>query len=152
MAEVLATYFSIYILSMVKFIAGPLTGFATGTGILETCIFTVLGMMTSVILFSYFGKFLRERFLKKWFVKKKKFSKKSRRFVTIWKRYGLFGIAFLTPVLFSPIGGAVLISSLGGMSHKRKIFSYMLFSASFWSVVYTTLIHQVKYLELSTLF
>src|SRR5690606_27121551 len=128
MAEVLATYFSIYILSSGKFIAGPLTGLATGTGILETCIFTVLGMMTSVFLFSYFGKFLRERFLKKWFAKKKKFSRKNRRFVTIWKRYGLFGIAFLTPVLFSPIGGAVLISSLGGMSHKKKIFAYMLFS------------------------
>src|SRR5690606_15313067 len=143
MAEI-AKYFSIYLLTMVKFIAGPLTGLATGTGILATCIFTVLGMMSSVLVFSYFGKFLRDRFLKKWFLKKKKFSRQNRRFVTIWQKYGLFGVSFLTPVLFSPIGGAVLVSALGGMSHKKKLFAYMLFSACFWSVIYTTIIHQVK--------
>ncbi len=145
MAEKIAVYFSIYILSTVKFIAGPLTGLATGTGFIETCVLTVLGMMTSVVIFSYFGKFLRERFLKKWFAKKKKFTKKNRQFITIWKKYGLFGISFLTPLLFSPIGGAVLASALGGMTHKGKLFVYMFFSACFWSLVYTTLLFQVNF-------
>lgn len=145
MEETFLKYVSIYFFSMFKFIAGPLTGFATGLGILETCIFTVLGMMTSVFLFSFFGKLLREKVLKRFFIKKKKFTRRNRRFVSIWKQYGIFGISFLTPVLFSPIGGTVLITSLGGLSSKRKLFSYMLFSACFWSFIYTFIIHQFKF-------
>lgn len=145
MGETIAKYFSVYFLSMLKFIAGPLTGFATGINFFETCIFTVLGMMTSVFLFSYFGKLLREKILKRFFINKKRFTRKNRQFVSIWKSYGMFGISFLTPVLFSPIGGTVLITSLGGMSHKRKLFGYMFFSACFWSVIYTTIIHQFKF-------
>lgn len=145
MEEAFLKYVSIYFLSMLKFIAGPLMGLATGIGIFETCIFTVLGMMTSVFLFSFFGKLLREKVLKKFFINKKKFTRRNRRFVAIWKQYGLFGISFLTPVLFSPIGGTVLITSLGGMANKRKLFSYMLFSACFWSFVYTIIIHQFKF-------
>lgn len=145
MNELIIKYFSIYLFSMLKFIAGPLTGLATGIGLWETCIFTVLGMMTSVVLFSYVGKLFKEKVLNRYFGKKKKFSRKSRRFVTIWQKYGMFGVSFLTPLIFSPIGGTILITSLVGLHHKKKLFTYMLFSASFWAVTLTSAIHLIKF-------
>ncbi|MEZ5067446.1 MAG: hypothetical protein R2847_02715 [Bacteroidia bacterium] len=37
--------------------------------------------------------------------KPKIFTKRNRRIITLWRKYGLFGIAFITPVILSiPIG------------------------------------------------
>ena len=51
-------------------------------------------------------------------------------FVSIWRKWGSFGVAFLTPVLFSPIVGTLLMVSLG--EKKNRLISYMAFSAFFW--------------------
>lgn len=145
MNELIAKYFSIYFLSMLKFIAGPLIGLATGTSVWETSILTILGMMTSVLLFSFIGKIFRERVIKRFFKKKKVFSRKTRRFVALWQQYGIMGISFLTPILFTPIGGTILITSLSGLQQKRKMFTYMLLSASFWSFTLSSLMHLVRF-------
>ncbi|MDH5398541.1 MAG: hypothetical protein OEX02_10360, partial [Cyclobacteriaceae bacterium] len=50
-----------------------------------------------------------------------------------WKRFGALGIAFLTPILLMPIGGTLILTSFG--SPRKKIFTYMLMSATFWSVL-----------------
>ena len=41
------------------------------------------------------------------------FSKRSRNIIKVFKRFGMGGIAFLTPVLLSPIGGTVVATLLG---------------------------------------
>lgn len=143
MNELVIEYFSIYFLSMLKFIAGPMTGLIMGTSVWETSIFTTLGMMTSVVLFSFIGKIFREKVINRFFKKKKVFSRKNRRFVTLWQKYGIMGISFLTPVLFSPIGGTMLITSLAGLHQKKKLFTCMLLSASFWSFTLSSLAHLV---------
>ena len=145
MGELLAKYFSIYALSMLKFIAGPLAGLANGTGVLETSLFTVMGMMTSVLIFSFLGKLIKEKVLSRIFKKKKKFTAKNRRFISLWNKYGMFGVSFLTPVIFSPIGGTILITSINGFQQKGKLFGYMLLSASFWALTLTLIIHQAKF-------
>ncbi|HTE30682.1 MAG TPA: hypothetical protein VK666_09945, partial [Chryseolinea sp.] len=81
---------------MIKFIFGPVGGYAARLNILTTIIVTIAGMMTVVFLFSFFGHFMRTKILNRFMRNKKKFSEKNRRFVTIWKKYGLVGVAVLT--------------------------------------------------------
>lgn len=127
------TFFGIYFLSLFKFIAGPVLGFAAGYSPLEIIFVTVLGMMTSVAFFAFLGSKLKNVYQSKFGKPKKVFTKKSRQVVNIWTKYGELGIAFLTPLLLTPIGGTLILVSFG--TKKRKIFSYMLLSAVLWSVI-----------------
>jgi hypothetical protein len=80
---------------------------------------------------------------------KKLFSPRSRRFVRLWRKYGLIGISFLTPVLISIPIGTVIANAFE--ENKKKIFLYMFVSIVFWSVLLTTifeLFHVVNIPEL----
>ena len=66
MVEILK-YLSVYLISMVKFFAGPLTGVAVGLSYLETVLLTIAGMMTTVIIFSIIG-----RAFSKWWSKRQR--------------------------------------------------------------------------------
>ena len=130
---------TIYFSSMLKFIFGPLGGYAAGFPLVATILVTVAGMMTVVLVFTYFGAWSKGRIVSKLFKKSSKFSPRNRRFVTIWKRFGLIGVAALTPIFLTPIGGTVLAVSSG--SPKEKIIFYMLISASFWAIVFTSALY-----------
>ncbi|MBS0001204.1 MAG: hypothetical protein KFF73_19625 [Cyclobacteriaceae bacterium] len=127
----LAKYLTVYLISMLKFVGGPTLGAAVGLTFLETVILTILGMMTTVLVISLFGHSFREWLNRIFRRDKKLFTKRNRKFVVFWKRYGLFGVSFLTPVIFSPILGTLLVHAFGGST--RKILGYMLISAVFWS-------------------
>ena len=122
----------VYLISMLKFIGGPAFGTHYELSYLETIILTVLGMMTTVVIISYFGIRMRKWWLCKKKNRGKRFSKKNRRIITIWRNYGVFGVSFLTPVFFSPIIGTLVVTLLGGK--RKQVLTYMLFSAIFWSV------------------
>lgn len=80
---------------------------------------------------------------------KKIFSRRSRRFVKIWRSYGLPGLAFLTPVIISIPIGTIIANAFE--DNKKKIFLYMFFSILFWSVVLTSIfefLHVVNIPEL----
>ena len=139
MQEEILKVVTIILLTMLKFIAGPTLGFAGGFSLLSTILITVTGMMCSVFIFTFLGKLLRERVFPRFFKKKRKFSKRSRRFVTIWKKYGIVGVAALTPLIFTPIGGTILLSSMG--TPKGKIIFVMLLSAVFWACFFSGIIH-----------
>ncbi|MCU0399260.1 MAG: hypothetical protein MUC73_14300, partial [Cyclobacteriaceae bacterium] len=53
----------------------------------------------------------------------------------------LAGIALLTPILFTPIGGALIAVSLG--APKYRILLYMLISASVFAILFTILIYSL---------
>jgi hypothetical protein len=77
------------------------------------------------------------------------FSKRSRSFVRIWRKYGLIGVAFLTPVLFSIPIGTIIANAFE--NNKQKIFLYMFLSIAFWSVTFLSvfeLLHVVDITEL----
>lgn len=126
---------TIYFSCMLKFIFGPLGGYAAGLPLITTILVTVAGMMTVVLLFTFFGNWIRVKVIPIFFKKRNRFSQSNRRFVTIWKRYGLIGVAALTPIFLTPIGGTLLAVSSG--SPKEKIIIYMFISASIWSVIFT---------------
>jgi uncharacterized membrane protein len=124
---------------MFKFIAGPALGAAYGFSFIEKFLITVLGMMTSVIVVSFLGKKLRawtqRKFRKK--TKKKRFTKRNRRIVYLWRHYGEFGVSFFTPLIFSPVIGTLLVMVLGGK--RKKVIFYMFISAVFWALTITSL-------------
>lgn len=144
MLEALGKYLTVYLGSMVKFVAGPLAGLATGLSFWESALFTTLGMMTSVLLLTLLGPGLRKGIGKFLGRNRKRFSPRNRRFVRVWKRWGIFGVSFLTPLIFTPIGGALLVNTLSG--DRVRILLYMLFSAIFWGVVLNSLFYSGRHI------
>ncbi len=67
--------------------------------------------------------------------KRRIFTKRNRRIVKIWKKYGLAGIAIVTPVLLSIPIGTIIANSLE--SNKKKILLYMFLSILFWTITMT---------------
>jgi hypothetical protein len=129
---------TVFLWSMVKFFFGPIGGKAAGLHIVTTMIVTVAGMMTVVVLFTYFGEFIRKRILDRLFKKKdeNKTPKKKSNFLT---KYGLAGAALLTPILLSPIGGTLI--AVGISPNREKIILYMFISACVWSVIITCAVY-----------
>ena len=133
MNDSIATFFGIYFLSCFKFVAGPVFGFAAGYPPAEMIFVTVLGMMSSVTIFTFLGTKLKKVYQSKFGKPKKIFSKKSRQVVNIWSKYGEIGIALLTPLILTPIVGTLILVSFG--TQKRKIFSYMFLSGLIWATL-----------------
>lgn len=137
----IAKYLSVVVASMVKFVGGPVTGIAVGLTWVETWLFTVVGMMFSVVLVTYAGVALQKlvaRFRKS---APRLFSSRTRLAVKVWKKAGMAGIAFLTPLLLTPIGGTILAVSF--KVNRSQIFGYMLISGLFWGIVFTLAIYQL---------
>ena len=139
MLAVIWKYLAIVLSSAVKFFFGPLEGYALGLPWLETAALTITGMMLSVVFFTFSGDALRNR-LKKTSKKKKLFTKGNRRKIKIWQKTGIYGVAFLTPLLLTPIGGTLLAISFG--ARKAGIILWMFVSAVFWGIVFTLLVYQ----------
>ncbi len=128
----------VYFSSMLKFIFGPLGGYAAGLNLVTTILTTVAGMMTVVFLFTFFGEWIKAKVFKR-FRRKKVTRERAQKLENLWKRYGLVGVALLTPIILTPIGGTLLAVSSGGS--KDKIIFYMFVSASFWAVVFSVAIY-----------
>jgi hypothetical protein len=139
MLEELAKAIPVYFSSMLKFIFGPLGGYVSGLNIITTIFSTVAGMMTVVLGFTFFGDFLRNRVFRSYFHNRKKFSVRNRKFIKLWRKYGLVGVAALTPVLLTPIGGTLLAVSFG--TPRNKLIFAMFVSASVWAVILTVIIY-----------
>lgn len=141
-----AKYLSVIFASMIKFFGGPLTGLALKITWIETAVCSVIGMMITVALVTFFGDYI-QRFFTRIFQrgepkKKKKFTRSNRLAVRVRIRFGLMGISFLTPILFSPIGGAIL--ALAFRYHKKDIMLNMLASACVWGVIQCLFVYYAK--------
>jgi membrane protein DedA with SNARE-associated domain len=91
------------------------------------------------LLFSFAGDWIRNNIINRFFPKRKRFSERNRRFVTIWKKYGVAGVAFLTPLILTPIGGTLVAISFG--SPRNKLILYMLISAAGWATVFSLAVY-----------
>lgn len=154
----------IILLSSVKFAAGPPFAYYDQRydfTFFETVIYSLIGGMLGVWVFTFFSleiQFAIDWIKKKFFhavskrpfgkssvtaaendqpAEKKIFSKKSRRFVRLWRKYGLIGVAFITPVIISIPVGTVILNLFE--DNKQKIFIYMFFSILFWAVLMTSI-------------
>lgn len=139
MWEEILKAFSVYLSSMIKFIFGPIGGKAAGLHLITTMVVTAAGMMTMVVAFTYFGEYLRAKILHRFFSKKESAEKSPKKRSALFMKYELAGIAFLTPILLTPIGGTLLAVSVS--SNREKIIFYMLISACAWSVILTSAVY-----------
>lgn len=139
MGEELARAIPVYFSSMLKFILGPVGGYLAKLNMVTTILTTVAGMMTVVLAFAFFGDLIKKHVIRRYFKRKNRFSDQNKKFVRICRKYGLAGVAALTPLLLTPIGGALI--AVGSGSPRDKIIVYMFISASVWSVGLTVLIY-----------
>ncbi|WP_192823040.1 hypothetical protein [Rufibacter sp. LB8] len=145
MISAVLKYVSVYLLSSVKFIGGPMAGVTMGVSFWATIGLTVAGMMSSVFLFSLIGTAVHNWYVARQRAKNKPmFSKKNRVIVKVWKRFGMSGIAFLTPLFLTPIGGTIMATVLG--VSKSRIMFHMLWSAVFWGSAFTFILFELSHL------
>jgi uncharacterized membrane protein len=140
-----AKWASVFLLSTVKFLGGPLAGSSMGLGFWQTLGLTVAGMMTSVFVFSGVGRaWVRHRQQQRRLRRAPVFSKRSRNIIKVFKKFGMGGIAFLTPILLSPIGGTVIATLLG--VPRQRILLHMFWSAVLWGGVLTLASARISHL------
>jgi membrane protein DedA with SNARE-associated domain len=137
MTEEILKAIPVFLSSALKFILGPIEGYIENLHFVTTFIATVGGMMFSVVAFTYFGDWLRKRLLRRFFQNKDQEEKPHTRFRDFIIKYGLGGVAFLTPLFLTPIGGTIIAVSMG--KPKNKIIIFMLISAMAWALVFTFL-------------
>lgn len=157
MIEGLIKILFIILISSVKFVvAPPFAAFYNPDSSLtyfQAVITCIAGGMLGVYVFTYFSpyvfnaihvvqigirNFFKKRnpdgtFNKHVVTKRKVFTPHNRRIVHIWKKYGLIGIAFLSPLIISIPIGSIVAAKL--VHNKKKIFLYMFIAISFWSLV-----------------
>ncbi|AEE51690.1 small multi-drug export protein [Haliscomenobacter hydrossis] len=136
MSENLLEYISVLLSSSFKFLFGPLQGKAYGLPWLLTAALTAAGMMLSVVVFTYFGQYLKQRFFKT----KRVFTPHNRRKVTLWRKYGIIGVALFTPLFLTPIGGTLVANAFG--EKREKIFFWMSIFASVWGILITLMVYE----------
>jgi len=135
--------------SGLKFIWGVLATVQADYSFISTILITSIGGIAGFFLFFYIGELKWARYyfgkIMDWIFKimgiervqkeKKKFSRMNRFIVKVKGKYGLIGLAFLTPCVFSiPLGS--LIAARYYDKNKATI-PYMILSIVFWSFVLT---------------
>ncbi|WP_395767678.1 hypothetical protein [Aquirufa sp.] len=138
-------YFAVMAASSIKFVAGPLTGFGLGLSMLETILCTWIGMMFTVTVMLTIGRFLVQQISRLRVQKPKLFSGRVRYAVSIWQRFGIKGIAVMTPLLFTPIGGSLL--ALSFKVPTPRVLFFMAISGLFWAIVFTVLFYQLTFVR-----
>ncbi len=139
MWELVLKISGVYFSSMFKFFFGPITGYASGLNLFVTILATVAGSMTTVLLLTFFGDWIREKILSRFTRNKKKFSSKNRKVITFWRKYGLIGVAVLMPMVFTPPGATLVAVSFG--TPKDKLIVSMFLSSAFWAIVISIIIY-----------
>lgn len=137
-----AKYISVALASMIKFVAGPVTGVALGLEWWETALFTVVGMMLSVVVFLFLGTAIQHLISRYGQQKPRLFSKRTRLAVKVWKKSGMTGIAILTPLLFTPIGGTLIAVSF--KVPRFTIIAQMLLWGVILGVIITLVVYEFR--------
>jgi hypothetical protein len=148
------------ILSGVKFLIAPLLSFQFGYNYLQTVVITTIGGIFGVFFFFYLSSILLRLFRRYWpYVKAyfsnskihpqplhiagkhklfkvkttKYFSKKNKFIVMTKRKYGLWGIAALTPVLLSIPLGTFLANKY--YRNKKSVLFSLTISVICWSLI-----------------
>lgn len=138
-------YWVVIFSTAIKFFMGPAAGLGLGLSWLETAICTIVGMMLTVFIIVLLSNQVNKLIQTLRKEKPKLFSKRTRFAVRLWKKMGIVGIACLTPLFFTPVGGTLL--ALSFKVNKITIVISMLFFAVFWGISITYLLYQIPFLQ-----
>ncbi|WP_149241241.1 hypothetical protein [Dyadobacter sp. 32] len=145
MKTILLKYLSVALASTLKFFGGPIAGVVLKLTWIETAICSVAGMMFSVFILTFLGKAVQSLMNKHRKSPAKRFSRTNRIAVNIWKKFGIIGIAFLTPPLFTPLFGPIL--AVAFKVPRASIFLWMFVSASVWGLAISYIAHRMTFIQ-----
>ncbi|MEZ5173982.1 MAG: hypothetical protein R2850_10880 [Bacteroidia bacterium] len=139
----------LFLLTSVKFLVGvPAAYAAWRMNFVELSLFSSISGIFGVAIFVFLSDYLFriwDNLRMKYFPpkanknKKKVFSRKARRYVTLVRRYGLPGVALLTPTLLSIPIGTILARRF--FPNRKVVFIYLSASVILWSVALSALLH-----------
>ncbi len=132
MEKIISTI-AVFFGSIVKFSVFTLTAIATDLG-LGGSLANVIGGIIGIVLFTYLGTVMQEYMIRK-FPRRfaRKFTRSNRFLVKVKQKFGLNGIAVLTPIILSiPVG---VLFALTLTHDKKKIMFTMITSMLFWAIV-----------------
>lgn len=131
--EKLISSIAVFFGSIIKFSMFTLTAIAADLG-LGGSLANVIGGIIGIVLFTYLGTFMQDYLMKR-FPKQfnRKFTRTNRMLVRVKQRFGLGGVAALTPIILSiPVG---VMFALALTHDKRKILVSMITSILFWATI-----------------
>ena len=120
------------VFSGLKFFLAPASTVLAGYNLLETIVITSIGGIIGFLLFLKFGMLIHKAFMTFFKRKEKKlFSKKSRMIVNFKNKYGFWGLAIFTPILFGIPLGSILASTFFG--HQKRTIPVFIAFIILWS-------------------
>jgi hypothetical protein len=157
----------VFSLSAIKLIVAPPLAYGLGFNYIQTILITTIGGICGVLFFYYISgwiisqyKYIQPYIIKLWNkIKNKKhydnlihlhlqkpkktrkgkiFTRRNRLIVNTKNKYGLIGIALLTPIFFSIPLGAFIANRY--FSHKKRTPSYLAIAVIFWSVIISSVL------------
>lgn len=142
MAIGIGTYISVYLGSTIKILIA--VGGASTVGLVgwRLSLTVFAGGMTGVAFFALAGTSIR-----KWLSERRRKRGvrpdlgKARRMLRLWRKFGLPGVALLTPPLLSPPIGPTLASAFG--ERFGRIMLYMGVSMAGWSILFGLFAEQI---------
>ncbi len=149
---------SLALIASVKFLFSPFIAESPPYSLdfLPAFIITTSGGFAGIFVFTYFSNYIfshwsrikfyfrriymsKEKALHRMHKTGKRFSRTSRFIVWIKKRFGIAGVAFVTPCIVSiPIG---CTAAVGLFRNRKKVLLYTSVSLLFWSLVLNVLAH-----------
>jgi len=145
MKAIFLKYISVALASTLKFFGGPITGVILNLSWIETAFCSIAGMMLSVLIVTFVGNGIQSLLKKYRKSTPKRFSKTNRIAVKIWKKFGIIGIALLTPPLFTPIFGTAL--AVAFRVPRGSIFLWMTLSALGWGFFVSYIAHKMTFIQ-----
>lgn len=106
-----AKYPAVILPAKVKFVPGPLAGVALHPSWWQTLLCSIMGMMISVLVFTFLGKAMWSTWQKSSRTPSTRFSKQTRRAVSLYQKFGIAGAACLSPLFLTPVGGTLITTS-----------------------------------------
>lgn len=121
-----------FLTSSVKFIIGASMSLGSFSDPITGFLICSSGAITGVFIFTYGGLWIEERITRKYFSKKKHFTKTTRRLVRLKRSGGLPLVAILTPVILSIPVGCILATAF--VHNRHKIVLYQSISVLIWAL------------------
>lgn len=127
-------YITVFLLSSLKYVAGVMAAVIQGFNLLEISLTAYLGAMTGVTILTYSGKQITKWLSRRF--KRRKPMKYSRRkwIIRVWRKYGVWGISFLSVLISPPVAVAIALSF---RTSPRKIIFALGIMLALWSIFFS---------------
>ena len=121
----------------------PAASFVAGFSFIESLVITCAGGFVGVVVFYRLGRAISRWWANRFPAKreKKKFTKKNRVFINFRNRYGIYGLALVTPCIISIPIGCFLAAKYYGTD--KRMIPFLFISVVFWGSILTSITYLI---------